>query len=274
MALPNGETITLRALGPLPDLDSVVFVRKLNRAFVTGDGPLGPPSPRPARRFLRVGMWLMLAVGIVASLLVGAAEYFERQQWKELQTTLRTVDAEVIGCDSATLVLPQLRYTAEGTTYQHYPRYAPDDICDKKPRQVTYIAGHPDSWAIAPASPLPPFEDEIGAYWIVGGPLLLALAAIYWVFLWFADRRAGREARLVKEGGLIGAELLSAKYYPGSPKGGSPSVGVKFRITLPTGKPVDGKQSFTMFDLDRRALPPAGSKLLVLRLDDTLQQLL
>ena len=143
MALPNGETITLRALGPLPDLDSVVFVRKLNRAFVTGDGPL-----------------------------------------------------------------------------------------------------------------------------------LLALAAIYWVFLWFADRRAGREARLVKEGGLIGAELLSAKYYPGSPKGGSPSVGVKFRITLPTGKPLDGKQSFTMFDLDRRALPPAGSKLLVLRLDDTLQQLL
>ena len=73
MAQPNGETITLRALGPLPDLDSVVFVRKLNRAFVTGRGPLGPPSPRPARRFLRVGMWLMLAGGIVASLLVGAA---------------------------------------------------------------------------------------------------------------------------------------------------------------------------------------------------------
>ena len=161
----------------------------------------------------------------MASLVVGAAEYFERQQWKELRTTLRTVDAEVIGCDAATLVLPQLRYTAEGTTYQHYPRYAPDDICDKKPRQVTYVAGHPNSWALAPASPLPPFEDEIGAYWIVSGPLLLGLAAIYWVFLWFADRRAGREARLVKEGGLIGAELLSAKYYPGSPKGGSPQCG-------------------------------------------------
>jgi hypothetical protein len=151
MDQPMGGKIALRQLGPLPDLDSVVFVRKLNRAFVTGSGPLGPPSPRPARRFLRVGMWLMLAVGILASLLVGAAEYFERQQWKELQTTLRTVDAEVIGCDAATLVLPQLRYTAEGTTYQHYPRYAPADICDKKPRQVTYVAGHPDSWALAPA---------------------------------------------------------------------------------------------------------------------------
>ena len=45
-------------------------------------------------------------------------------------------------------------------------------------------------------------------------------------------------------------------------------------MTLPNGQPVGGKQSFTMFDLDRRALPPAGSKLLVLRVDDMLQQLL
>ena len=95
---------------------------------------------------------------------MGAAEYFERQQWKELQTVLKTVDAEVIGCDAATLVLPQLRYTAEGKTYQHFPRYAPDDICDKKPRQVTYVASHHDSWALAPASPLPPFEDDIGTF--------------------------------------------------------------------------------------------------------------
>jgi hypothetical protein len=274
MAQLDGETITLRALGPLPDIDSVVFVRKLNRAFVSGRGPLGTASPRPARRFLRIGMWVFFVGGIVISLMVGAAEYVERQQWKELQTVLRTVDAEVIGCDAATLVLPQLRYTAEGTTYQHYPRYAPDDICDKKPRQVTYVADHPDSWALAPASPLPPFEDDISAFWIVLGPLLLFLAPIYCLILWFANRRAVREARLVKEGGLIGAELLSAKYYPGSPRGGSPSVSIKFQMTLPNGQPVGGKQSFTMFDLDRRALPPAGSKLLVLRVDDTLQQLL
>jgi hypothetical protein len=272
MALPNSETITLRALGPLPDLDSVVFVRKLNRAFVTGRGPLGPPSPWPARRFLRVGMWLMLAAGIVISLIVGAAEYFERQHWQELQTTLRTVDAEVIGCDAATIIVPQFRYTAEGKVYQHYARETRGDICDKKPWQVTFVTGAPDSWAIAPASPLPPFEDEIGEYWIISGPFLLALAAVYCIFLWFADRRAGREARLIKEGGLIGAELLSAKYYPGNPRGGIPSVRVKFRMTLPNGAPVDGKQSFTMFDLDRHALPPAGSKLLILRVDDTLQQ--
>ena len=274
MAQPNGETITLRALGPLPDLDSVVFVRKLNRAFVTGRGPLGPPSLRPARSFLRIGMWVLLFGGIVTSLIVGAAEYFERQQWKELQTVLKTVDAEVIGCDAATLVLPQLRYTAEGKTYQHFPRYAPDDICDKKPRQVTYVAGHPNSWALAPASPLPPFEDDIGAFWIVLGPLLLCLAPVYWLILWFANRRAAREARLVRDGGLIGAELLSAKYYPGSARGGSPSVSVKFRMSLPNGVPAEGKQSFTMFDLNSRAFPPAGSKLLVLRVDDMLQQLL
>ena len=274
MAQPNGETITLRALGPLPDLDSVVFVRKLNRAFVTGRGPLGPPSLRPARGFLRIGMWVLLFGGIVTSLIVGAAEYFERQQWKELQTVLKTVDAEVIGCDAATLVLPQLRYTAEGKTYQHYPRYAPDDICDKKPRQVTYVAGHPDSWALAPASPLPPFEDDIGAFWIVLGPLLLSLAPIYWLILWFANRRAEREARLVKDGGLIGAELLSAKYYPGSARGGSPSVSVKFRMSPAERRARGGQAILHHVRPQQPGLPPAGSKLLVLRVDDMLQQLL
>ena len=72
---------------------------------------------------------------------------------------------------------------------------------------MTYVAGHPDSWALAPASPLPPFEDDIGAFWIVLGPLLLCLAPVYWLILWFANRRAEREARLVKDGALIGAEL-------------------------------------------------------------------
>jgi hypothetical protein len=274
MDQPNGETITLRALAPLPDLDSIVFVRKQNRAFVSGRGPLGTASAPPARGFLRIGMWVLLFGGIVTSLIVGAAEYFERQQWKELQTVLRTVDAEVIGCDSATLVLPQLRFTAEGKTYEQYPRYAPDDICDKRSRQVTYVAGHPDSWALAPASPLPPFEDDISGFWIVLGPLLLCLAPIYWLFLWFANRRAVREARLVRDGGLIGAEFLSAKHYSGGPKGGIPSIVVKFRMILPDGKPAAGKQSFSMFDLNSRAFPPAGSKLLVLRVDDMLQQLL
>jgi len=274
MAQPSGETITLRALGPLPELDTVVFVRKLNRAFVTGRGPLGPPSPRPARRFLRIGMWLMLFTGVVISLLVGAAEYFERQQWKDLQTTLRTVDAEVIGCDDATLVVPQLRYTAEGKTYQHYPRETHGDICDKKPWQVTFVTGAPDSWAIAPASPLPPFEDEIGEYWIISGPFLLSLAAVYWLFLWFANRRAGREARLVKEGGLLGAELLQAKYYAGGPDSGSSSIRLKFRMTPPKGEPVERKQSFSRYDLDHRALPPPGTKLLVLYVDETLQEVL
>ena len=133
MAQPNGETITLRALGPLPDLNSVVFVRKLNRAFVTGRGPLGPPSLRPARSFLRIGMWVLLFGGIVTSLIVGAAEYFERQQRKELQTVLKTVDAEVIGCDAATLVLPQLRYTVEGVSTQHFPATPPTISATRNP---------------------------------------------------------------------------------------------------------------------------------------------
>ena len=90
-------------------------------------------------------MWLMLAAGIVISLIVGAAEYFERQHWQELQATLRTVDAEVIGCDAATIIVPQFRYTAEGKVYQHYASETRGDICDKKPWQVTFVTGAPIS---------------------------------------------------------------------------------------------------------------------------------
>ena len=127
---------------------------------------------------------------------------------------------------------------------------------------------------MAPDSPLPPFEDNIDALWIVIGPCLFLLAAIYWLFTWSQERRAGKEARLVKEGGLLGAELLQAKYYAGGPDSGSSSIRLKFRMTPPKGEPVERKQSFSRYDLDHRALPPPGTKLLVLYVDETLQEVL
>ena len=59
---------------------------------------------------------------------------------------------------------------------------------------------------------------------------------------------------------------------PGNPGAALPSVRVKFRMTLTNGAAVEGKQSFTRFDLNRHALPPVGSELLVLRIDNSLQQ--
>ena len=78
MDQPMGGKIALRQLGPLPDLDSVVFVRKQNRAFVTGQGPLATSASKTVRRFLRAGTWVFLIAGVVITLIVGAMEYFER----------------------------------------------------------------------------------------------------------------------------------------------------------------------------------------------------
>ena len=45
-------------------------------------------------------------------------------------------------------------------------------------------------------------------------------------------------------------------------------------MTPPKGQPVERKQSFSRYDLDHRALPPPGTKLLVLYVDETLQEVL
>ena len=272
MDQPMGGKIALRQLGPLPDLDSVVFVRKQNRAFVTGQGPLATSASKTVRRFLRAGTWVFLIAGVVITLIVGAMEYFEREQRAELEGSLRTVDAQVVGCENTVTSVPFFSYTAEGKTYHHYAPQTRADMCDNKPWRVTYVAGNPDAWAVAPDSPLPPFEDNIDGIWIVIGPCLFLLAAIYWLFTLFQERRAGKEARLAKEGGLLGAELVQAKYYAGD-DGGS-SIRLKFTMTPPKGQPVERKQSFSRYDLDHRALPPPGSKLLVLYVDETLQEVL
>jgi hypothetical protein len=133
-----------------------------------------------------------------------------------------------------------------------------------------------DIWAplaAAPDSPLPPFEDSIDAMWIVAGPALLFLAGVYWLFGWFQSRRAGQEKRLVAEGLLVGAELLSVKFYAGY-ENNPPNLRVKFKMVLPDGGTAEGKQSVPALAFTRKNLPTVGSKLLVLRVDDSLQQVL
>ncbi|HEY2113433.1 MAG TPA: hypothetical protein VGH25_17100 [Dongiaceae bacterium] len=231
MDQPTGGMIALRQLGPLPDLDSVVFVRKQNRAFVTGQGPMATLASKGARRFLRAGTWFFLIAGVVITLIVGAMEYFERQQRAELEVSLRTVDAQVLGCENTTTGVPFFTYTAEGKVYHHYAHQTRADMCDKRSWQITYVAGNPDHFEVAPDSPLRPFEDNIDAIWIVIGPCLFLLAAIYWLFTLFQERRAGKEARLAKEGGLLGAELVKAKYYAGDD--GASSIRLKYTMTPP-----------------------------------------
>ena len=271
MEKPTGETVALPTLGPLPDLDAVVFVRNKNRDFVLGRGPMATDAPAGARRFMRIGAWVLFAAGILVCLAVGVMELRERQQYAAMVAILKTVDAEVVGCDSGSP--PRFRFTADGQVVEKYARERPADMCTRKQWQVSYIPGSPQYWSVAPDVPFGPFEDRIDAIWIVVGPTLLVLAVIYRGFLALQNRRAGQEARLAKQGKLIGGEVTSMKWYSGG-DGDSPSLRVGFRVSLPDGRVVESKQSFSNFDLDRRALPPEGSKLLVLRIDDGLQQVL
>ncbi|HXQ42283.1 MAG TPA: hypothetical protein VN821_13515 [Candidatus Udaeobacter sp.] len=86
------------------------------------------------------------------------------------------------------------------------------------------------------------------------------------------DRRAIKVNRLLADGALIGAELLSRKYYQGDT--GGPTLSIKYRINLPEGRMADAKQTFIFPNFTEKTLPPVGSKLLVLRVDDSIQEVL
>jgi hypothetical protein len=116
----------------------------------------------------------------------------------------------------------------------------------------------------------PPEDLDVG--WIAAGLTSLGLGAIYGAILWFQNRRAVAEQRLARDGGLIGAELVATRYWSGGKSG--PSLRIDYRFTAPDEQVVNRRQSFSLFDLDRKALPPPGSKLLVLWVDETLFELL
>lgn len=72
----SGDRIVQRALGPLPDLSSIVFMRTANRDFVTGRGPLPPRAGRRVRAFMHWGAWILLIAGVLSGLAAGVMEIF------------------------------------------------------------------------------------------------------------------------------------------------------------------------------------------------------
>jgi hypothetical protein len=76
----SGGIVVQRTLAPLPDLSTIVFMRKANRDFVTGKGPFAAEASRGVRKFIRWGMWLLLTAGLGMSLVVGAIEIYLHQQ--------------------------------------------------------------------------------------------------------------------------------------------------------------------------------------------------
>jgi hypothetical protein len=117
-------------------------------------------------------------------------------------------------------------------------------------------------------------DNDLDFGYLVGGPVLLFVGAFYGMIAWIQSRRAGKEARLTAEGGLLPATLIKTKYYSGSGEGNSPSLRVDYRFTAPDGQTVEKRQSLSRFDFTRKALPPEGSPLLVLYVDAGLFEVL
>jgi hypothetical protein len=266
----SGDRITQRALAPLPALSTIVFFRAANREFVTGRGPFAAEASKGVRKFIRWGMWLFIAVGLATSLVVGAIELYLHQQRAGLEASLVTVDAKVVDCDGSATSVPHFVYQAEGKTYEHYSAQTLAGMCDNRHWQITYVSGNPDKFAVAPDSPLPEADDDLDAGYLIAGPLLLFLGAFYWMISWFQGRRAGKEASLAAQGGLLPAKLLKTKYISGSGDGGLPSLRIDYRFKTPDGRTVEKRQKLSRFDYTHKTLPPDGSTILILYVDDQL----
>ena len=189
------DAISFRTLGPLPSLDSVVFIHKASRDFVLGRGPF------PVQHSARVRTFFRIATVVFA--IVGAA-----------------------------LTLAALGY------------------------------------AVASGLPL----SEMNGVFLMAGPGLLLIAAIYYLFNFFIRRRAGMEKQLVERGGLLAGELVSTKFR--TDDNGGTTLRVECRFTSPAGAGISGKRHFSRYDVDRKSPPAAGAKLLVVYVDDKVWEVL
>ncbi len=113
-------------------------------------------------------------------------------------------------------------------------------------------------------------QDDLDAGYIVAGPVLLFLGVFYWMVSWFQARRVSKERRLAAEGGLLPAELIKAKYYSGGGESNTPSLRIDCRFKAPDGQTIDKRQSLSRFDANSKTVPPAGSTILILYVDNEL----
>jgi hypothetical protein len=189
------EAIAFRTLGPLPSLDSVVFIRKASRDFVLGRGAFPTQHSARVRAFFRISTAVLAIVGTA-------------------------------------LTLAALGY--------------------------------------AVASGLP--FSEMNGFFLFAGPVLLLSAAIYYLFNLFIRRRANIEKQLIERGGLLAGELVSTKFR--SDENGGTTLRVECRFTSPSAMNLTGKRHFNRYDVDRKAPPPPGTKLLIVYVDDKVWEVL
>jgi hypothetical protein len=113
---------------------------------------------------------------------------------------------------------------------------------------------------------------EMNGFFMMSGPTLLLIAAIYYGISFFLQRRASREQQLAERGGLLPAELISTRFRNNDE--GQTVLRLECRFTRPGGELVTAKKHTTRFDLDRKSPPPPGSKLLLLYVDEKLWEVL
>jgi hypothetical protein len=257
-----------------------VFLMNLKNAdFAEGKGPYRVDSGRGVA-FSATVTRIALMLGAAITLAAGTMYFYQANAKDRLLASVQTVTATVTGCKGpGRFQNIRFHYAVDGKTYDQsaYMRQTQfvgpsglTDSCAGNTVQLRYLSGDPNRWSIAPLSPLTREERESRTslfYLATGGTLLLIAGAFALTTMALKSRKA-RQEKLAVQGVMLKAQLVRAR--EDKSEDTAYNIRCEYRFLNPLGREVSGTSSRYRQGMKKKDLPPAGTEMLVLYVDDKL----
>jgi Protein of unknown function (DUF3592) len=258
-----------------------VFLLDLKNAdFAEGKGPYRVDSGR-GMAFSATVTRIALILGAAMTLAAGTVYFYQANAKDRLPASVRTVTATVTGCEGpGRFQNIRFHYTVDGKTYDQsaYMRQSQflgpagliDSCAGGNTVQLSYLGADPDRWSIAPLSPLTreELESRPSPFYLVTGGTLLLIAGIFALATWKLKSRKARQEKLGARGVLLKAQLVRAR--EDNCEDTSYNIRCDYRFLNPLGRELSGTSSGYRRGMKKKNLPPAGTEMLVLYVDDNL----
>ena len=258
---------------------AVFLLNLANSDFVEGKAPYRVDSGRGAA-FSSTVTRVSLMLGVAMTLAAGTTYLYQENAKERLRASVRTLSATVTGCDGpGRFQNIRFHYTVDGNTYDQsaYARQTlfvgPSgliDSCAAGTVRLNYLSANPERWSIAPLTPITREEMEHGvsAPFLAAGPAFLLVAGIFALTAMGLKARKARQEKLAARGVILKAELVRAR--KDDSEDSAYNIRCEYRFLNPRGVEVSGISSGYRRGMKKKDLPPAGTEMLVIYVNDDL----
>jgi hypothetical protein len=266
-------------------LDQDLFLlNPANRNFAEGKGPYSSGNFTGTVSAMSALAKVALAAGSVLTLAALGIYFYQAHGRDSLIASVQSVQATVSGCEGPGRYQHiRFHYMANGTPYDQsaYDRLSIFtggsgliDACAAATVKLLYLAGDPARWSIAPLSPITRDELQGGISfpYLAAGPTCLLVAGIFGLTASTLRRRQAKQERLGRYGVIFPGELIKAEM--DDSENSIYNIRCKYRFTTNRGTALTGTSSGRRRDIGRKNLPPPGTPLMVLYVDDDLYEAL